>query len=87
MTFLVPPELAASQVRPGLEQAEKGARASGTPFVSFFTPEEMLALARETGFRDARHVSAAALAQRYFAGRTDGLRPPDRGEEMLVAVT
>ena len=87
MTFLVPPELVASQVRPGLEQAKQGAQASGTPFVSFFTPAEMLALARETGFRDARHVSAAALAQRYFAGRTDGLRPPDRGEEMLVAVT
>lgn len=87
MTFLVPPELAESQARPGLEQAEKGARASGTPFVSFFTPAEMLALARETGFREARHVSATTLAQRYFAGRTDGLRPPKRGEEVLVAVT
>jgi len=25
-------------VRPGLQLAEKGARASGTPFISFFTP-------------------------------------------------
>jgi hypothetical protein len=47
----------------------------------------MLRLARECGFKDARHVSAAALAQRYFAGRTDGLRPPNNSEELLVATT
>lgn len=34
------------------------ARANGTPFISFFTPPEMLALAREAGFREVRHVSA-----------------------------
>ena len=62
----------------------EGARASGTPFISFFTPMEMLALGREAGFRDVQHVSAAILAQRYFAGRTDGLRLPS-GEEFLVA--
>ena len=86
MTFLLPLELADPEVRPGLEQAQKGARASGTPFISFFTPPEMLALAREAGFREARHVSAATLAQRYFAGRTDGLRPRT-SEELLVATT
>jgi methyltransferase (TIGR00027 family) len=47
MTFLLPLELADPEVRPGLEMAEKGARASGTPFLSFFTPPEILALARE----------------------------------------
>jgi methyltransferase (TIGR00027 family) len=77
MTFLLPLELADPELRPGLQRAEKGARASGTPFISFFTPTEMLALAREAGFREAGHVSAAILAQRYFAGRTDGLRPPN----------
>jgi methyltransferase (TIGR00027 family) len=87
MTFLVPIELADPEVRPWLQMAEKGARASGTPFISFFTPTEMLALAREAGFREVRHVSAAALAQRYFAGRTDGLRPPNNSEELLVATT
>jgi methyltransferase (TIGR00027 family) len=87
MTFLLPLELADPKVRPALELAEKGARASGTPFLSFFTPTEMLTLAREAGFREARHVSAVDLAQRYFAGRTDGLRPPDNSEEVLVATT
>lgn len=87
MTFLLPLELAAPDVRPGLQAAERGARASGTPFISFFTPAEMLALARECGWRDVRHVSANDLAQRYFADRTDGLRPPENAEELLVART
>jgi methyltransferase (TIGR00027 family) len=87
MTFLLPLELADPEVRPGLQLAEKGARASGTPFISFFTPTEMLALAREAGFREVQHVSAATLAERYFAGRTDGFRPPNNSEELLVAMT
>src|SRR5712691_4700539 len=86
MTFILPLEFAEPEERPGREAAEKGARASGTPFISFFTPPEMLALAREAGFREARHVSGASLAQRYFAGRTDGLRPSS-SEELLIATT
>lgn len=87
MTFLVPLERADPAVRPGLQRAVDGARASGTPFLSFFTPEELLALARAAGFRDVRHVSAEALADAYFADRTDGLRPPRNSEELLVAAT
>ena len=87
MSFMLPIELADPEVRPGIERAAAGARANGTPFISFFTPPEMLALAREAGFKQAQHVSAAALAERYFAGRTDGLRPPDNSEELLVATT
>jgi methyltransferase (TIGR00027 family) len=85
MTFLLPLELMSPEVRPGFQMAEKGARTSGTPFLSFFTPTEMLTLAREAGFREVQHVSAAALTQRYFAGRTDGFRPPNNSEELLVA--
>jgi methyltransferase (TIGR00027 family) len=87
MSFLLPVELADPEVRPGIERAIAGAAANGTPFISFFTPEEMLALAHDAGFKEARHVSAAMLAQRYFADRTDGLRPPDNSEELLVAST
>jgi methyltransferase (TIGR00027 family) len=87
MTFLLPLDLADPEVRPGLEMAEKGARASGTPFLSFFRPPEILALARDAGFGEARHVSAADLTRRYFAGRTDGLRPPNNAEDLLVATT
>jgi O-methyltransferase involved in polyketide biosynthesis len=80
-------EVAALAAGTGLEQAARGARASGTPFIIFFMPQVMMALAHEPGFREARHVSAAKLTQRYFAGRTDGLRPPNNAEELLVATT
>jgi hypothetical protein len=44
-------------------------------------------MARSAGFREVEHVSAKAVAERYFAGRADGLRPPERGEEFLLART
>jgi hypothetical protein len=47
-------------------------------------PPEMLALVREAGFKEARHLSAVDLTQRYFAGRTDGLRPSS-GEAFLLS--
>jgi methyltransferase (TIGR00027 family) len=87
MSFLLPIEMADPEVRHGMERAVEGARANGTPFISFFMPTEILALAREAGFRDVQHVSATNLAQRYFVGRTDGLRPPSNSEELLVATT
>jgi hypothetical protein len=64
----------------------KEVRSSGTPFISFYTPTELTALARDAGFPEARHVSGAVLAQRYFAERSDGLRPSS-GEDILVATT
>ncbi|HEB3528933.1 TPA: class I SAM-dependent methyltransferase [Burkholderia cenocepacia] len=85
MTFLLPLENADPDVRPGLEMAAKGARASGTPFISFFMPDQIRALALEAGFAKAEHVSAAELTRRYSADRTDGLRPPNHAEELLVA--
>ena len=87
MSFMLPIEMADPEVRPGIERAAAGARENGTPFISFFMPEELLAMARDSGFKTASHVSAAALAQRYFSGRADGLRPPNNSAELLVAST
>ena len=87
MSFMLPIELADPEIRPGIERAAAGARANGTPFISFFAPEEMLEMAQEAGFTGAQHVSAAWLAERYFADRTDGLRPPNNSEELVVATT
>jgi O-methyltransferase involved in polyketide biosynthesis len=87
MSFMLPIEMADPEVRPGIERAAAGARANGTPFISFFTPDEMLELARTCGFKKVEHISAATLAARYFAGRTDGLRPPNNSEELLVGTT
>jgi len=85
-TFLLPLELVGEEDRPLWEMSERGARASGTPFISFFSPDDMLALARDAGFRHVQHVSGADITQRYFAGRSDGLRPAS-GEEFLIATT
>jgi methyltransferase (TIGR00027 family) len=85
-TFQLPLELVEEDERPLREATENGARAAGTPFINFFTPSELVALAREAGFKDARHVSARSLADRYFSGRVDGLRPSS-SEELLVAST
>jgi O-methyltransferase involved in polyketide biosynthesis len=86
MTFMLPAALLEAEERPAREVTERYARAGGTPWISYFTPDEMLTLARESGFREARHVSAADLTERYFAGRDDGLRPSS-AEELVVART
>ncbi|WP_255570627.1 hypothetical protein [Amycolatopsis sp. FDAARGOS 1241] len=41
-------------------------------------------MARVARFTDVRHVSGAGLAERYFAGRSEGLRP-STGEDLPVA--
>jgi methyltransferase (TIGR00027 family) len=86
ITFQLPAELVDERDQPGRQIAVDGAARSGTPFISFFTPAQMLALAREAGFTDVRHVSGTALNERYFAGRADGLRM-STGEDFLVATT
>jgi O-methyltransferase involved in polyketide biosynthesis len=86
MTFLLPLELLEPEDRQMFEWAQKGAAASGTPFATLLAPTKMMALAREAGFKSVEHVSGDDLAQRYFAGRPDGLRPGS-GEEFLVATT
>ncbi len=86
MSFLLPIELIDDPDRSGLRASKEGAHAAGTPFISFYTPQEMLALAREAGFTDARHVPGASHADRYFADRVDGLRPSS-GEDLILATT
>lgn len=86
MTFMLPAALVDDADRPALEATEPQARAAGTPFISFYAPQEMLALARDAGFKDVHHVSGTVLAARYFADRTDGLRPSS-GEDLLLATT
>ena len=86
MTFMLPFELLDEADRPGLEGAARGAQMSGTPWLSFYAPEEMMAFARDAGFVNARTVSTADLADRYLSGRTDGLSAAG-GEGILVART
>ena len=86
MTFKLPVELADEADRPGLEGAARGARASGTPWISFFTPERMRAMALDAGFAEASCPSTAEISSRYLDGRPDGLRAAS-GEGVLLART
>jgi len=84
MTFLLPADLLEPEDRMGLQMSEKGARASGTPFLSFFPPEEIVSMARAAGFSDVKFVSGLDLSKKYYSGRTDGLRSSS-GENILIA--
>jgi methyltransferase (TIGR00027 family) len=80
MTFNLPIEL----VEPAERRLRRIMANQASRYISFFTPDEMLALAREAGLRKVAHVSAANLADLYFSGRTDGLRPSSI-EHLMVA--
>jgi methyltransferase (TIGR00027 family) len=85
-TFLLPLELVDADEQRLRRFAEEGARRSGTPFLSFFRPEELVELAEDAGFAAVRHISSAELTTRYFADRTDGLRPAE-SEQIVIATT
>jgi methyltransferase (TIGR00027 family) len=86
MTFYLPIELLDEEDQAMQEMAEKGARAAGTPFVSFFAPNEILELAREAGFKQAETISTKNMEHYYFMNRTDNLLPAS-GEVFLLATT
>jgi len=84
MTFMLPLDLVDAEERPMQASVEQAARGSGTPFISHYAPDEMVEMCRAAGFSAVGHVSASDLTDRYFAGRTDGLRPPT-AEQLVVA--
>lgn len=86
MTFYLPIDLMDEEDRPMQQMAINGAREAGTPFVSFFSPNEILALADEAGFKESKTISTKNMEQYYFANRTDGLLPAS-GEVFLLANT
>ena len=81
---MVPLDQVDADEQGALRGAERGAAAAGTPWISFFEPDELVELARSAGFAEARHVSDVNLAERYFADRRDGLRPSS-AEQLLLA--
>ncbi|MBT0770007.1 class I SAM-dependent methyltransferase [Kineosporia sp. J2-2] len=84
LTFFPPIEDLDPEDVPIRRASREGSRRAGTPFIGFYTPAQIIGLARQAGFTAAEHVSAAGLTERYFTGRTDGLRPYS-GEEVLIA--
>ncbi len=86
MTFMLPMKLIDEEDKLLQQTSEKGAREAGTPFVSFFAPYEILALAKKVGFKEARTISSKDLARYYFTNRTDNLLPASV-EVFLLATT
>ena len=83
MTFMLPLEMTAPEDQEGYQRSLKGAQASGTPFISFFSPDKMMELALEVGFKHVEHLSVSSLKDKYFTNRIDGLKP-STGEELLI---
>lgn len=86
MTFNLPIELVDEKDKPLIEMSIKGARESGTPMISFFSPKEMLVMAREAGLKEAKTISTKDMEKLYFADRTDDLIPAS-GEVFLLVRT
>ena len=86
IAFYLPLEKLDKEDQPMQEIAIKGAAASGTPFVSFFSVDEIVRLARETCFKEIKTISTKDMSEKYFANRADNLVPAS-GEFFLVAKT
>jgi len=86
MAFYLPMDLLNEEDKFLQQIAEKGASEAGTPFISFFTPDEILALAHEADFKEAKTTSAKDMEQLYFMNRADNLLPAS-GEIFLLATT
>ena len=86
MTFMLALEHLEPDERSMMEYVMKKAHEGGTPFLSLYSPEDILATAKVAGFKNPRYVSAENIYQRYFASRKDGLRVRS-AEAFLVATT
>ncbi|NHQ65071.1 methyltransferase [Elizabethkingia miricola] len=84
ISFYLPVELLEKEDQPMQEMANKGAQQAGTPFISFFSPEEVIAIAKESGLKNTDLVSTEDIKDLYFKNRTDGLSPAS-GEVFLLA--
>lgn len=86
IAFYLPIEQLDEEDQPMQEIANKGAEASGTPFVSFFSVEEIVNLANEIGLKEVQIISTKDMSEKYFKNRTDNLIPAS-GEFFLIAKT
>ena len=84
IAFYLPLEDLDEEDKPLLEMSIKGAAASGTPFRSFYRPEEIKNLAENLGYKEIGTVSTKEMRERYFKNRADNLVPAS-GEFFLIA--
>lgn len=85
-SFIVPIELVEQAERKNIASVTRGTHRYGTPWLSFYSPDEIIALAYECGFKSVEHISPGDLTNKYFKDRTDGL-VPSSAEHLLIART
>lgn len=84
ISFYLPADQLEGDDKKLMEMSVKGAAASGTPFVSFFSVDEITRIAEDCGLNEIRTISTRDMTDNYFGNRTDNLVPAN-GEFFLVA--
>ena len=72
----LPKELLDGETQQALAVVMAFAAANNEPLITFFEPSRLAAQLRELGFSEVWDFSPEEANALYFAGRTDGLRPP-----------
>jgi methyltransferase (TIGR00027 family) len=74
-TFIIDPDLLEEPDRTLVNTTRERINASACAWLSVFSPDAFVELLRGAGICDIRILTAQDLGDRYFANRTDGLRP------------
>lgn len=75
LTYLIPAELVEPDDRATVQKVARFATRRGEPFISFFDPRTFPKEACALGFELVENLSPQEQRVKYFAGRTDDLRP------------
>jgi methyltransferase (TIGR00027 family) len=84
--YLVPRELLDEENRRILARTIAVTAARGEPVRSFFEPAELAEQVRKLGFAEVSDFGPEEARARYFAGRSDGLRPSAASHYMRARV-
>ncbi|WGL60688.1 class I SAM-dependent methyltransferase [Pigmentibacter sp. JX0631] len=86
ISFILPIELLEEKDKNNFKQVILRAKQAGTPFLSFFSPQELLTYAKNAGFKKVTHVGKKDIINLYFKNRKDDFLPSS-GEEYIIACT
>jgi methyltransferase (TIGR00027 family) len=73
--YLVPRSEVSTRIQAGVAAMAARASARGEPWLSSFAPAELAGELTRLGFAPVEDLGPDEIVTRYFAGRTDGLRP------------
>jgi methyltransferase (TIGR00027 family) len=76
MEFILPPDSWTPEENGYLTQVVQRVAEIGEPWLTFFTPEEISEQLTLLGFSGISHLTPEDATARYFAKRSDELRPP-----------